>query len=196
MSEYFKKYHGARSAEAVDQAYHAESRRHEAGLVRYVLKRFGLTKQASVLARRNAECTGVETLTFSAFCAEYPSFPFMLGCDLLAGVKLHREVKATVPNMFKAFHEVPFTAPFLQFAAQAEDTRCGRSVGLIVPRRGFQWGLVVHDSANGSGWAGGLCFVYKGRDKKKAYTLYVRPFSALIEELFAQGRGWRPDAET
>jgi hypothetical protein len=161
----------------------------EEGKVRCLLKLLFMPKAEGALVRLVAAETGTPRLTMDAFNRTYPTFPILLGTATLAPVKLHLDPRCLLPAMFKAFHDTPLATAFSDYYEQAAPRAAGRTVGLIVPRKGMRNGFLIH----GNGLEGlnyhGLSLSYVG----KAGAIYVRPFDAMISTIAARGHGWRPE---
>lgn len=151
----------------------------EAGRVKYLMGVCGFKPRD--LNQVRAAAGG--RLSFPAFHAEFPDFPYLLRASRLDGVKLHEDQKAILPRWFDRFLGLPFMPVFEDVLAEVWDTRNGRGVGLVFPRKGFAQGLVVHSAAALAGWSSGPCFAYKADGVRIPCDLYVRPFSALVKEL-------------
>lgn len=181
-----------------DAAARAEARTaasNEATALKYVLKRFGLAKEERVMRNEHAGSTGLPELTFAAFNSRHPSFPVLLGYNRIAGVKLHADKTAMIPALFKSFTETPFFKAYETFFEEHEGREDGnRTIGLVFPRRGIKFGLIIHNGASlDMTLFRGTILTYHGGSRKRPHPLYVMPLVSLIEGLHQKGHGWRPD---
>lgn len=178
----------------------------ESAKVNYLVQRFGLRHDIGKIYDAHYNLTGSRKLSLAAFNDVFSTFPFILASSTLRAISVpwgkagqpkqtpadyavHRDDHATEPARFKNFRWVPFVAAFEAFnnSLPAGD---GRIPGLIFPRRGINHGMFIHSDHSEQYWKSGLCWVYKVADSDK--RLYVQPFTAVIEAVFANGRGWRP----
>lgn len=162
--------------------------RFETGLVRHTLKRLSLPKHAERQIRdRWKEEHGERYLKFAAFNVVFPTFPFLLGSQRL-DVHIHKDPKSTEPARFKKFTQVPFVKAYDEFYQDVAEEAATRSVALVVPRRGFKYGIVVHNDDSEMYWERGSCWVYKGEKRR----LYVQPYADLLDAIHRNGHGWSP----
>ena len=161
--------------------------RFEGALVRHTLKRLGLSHAERRVRNLWHASTGDYYLKFSAFNTEFPSFPFLIGSTRL-DVQVHLDKQSTEPARFKKFGAVPFVQAYEEFYADVSAEAATRRVALVVPRRGFRYGLVIHNDEDETHWERGLCWVFKG----KKHRLYVQPYANLLDAIYSDGRGWRP----
>lgn len=195
-----RKHRGGEEQRAVEDA------KYEHGRVDHMLKRFKLTASRRAMMNARAASTGQAQLTFDDFNDRFPTFPFAMAAHRLRGVaclgkkgqatpddyQVHRDPNATEPARFKKFMRVPFVAAYLEVLAYRQDLADPRPLAMTFPRKGFLHGMVIHNDDSERYWHDGLCWVYKGEDEGRAVRYYVQPFSALIEAIFDDGRGWRP----
>jgi hypothetical protein len=162
--------------------------RFEAALVRHMLKRLSLPKSAERRVRdRWQEQHGERYLKFAAFNAVFSTFPFLMGSTRLE-THVHEDPKSTEPARFKKFSRVPFVQSYEEFFQDVAVEAATRSTALVFPRRGFRYGLVIHNDESETYWDKGLCWVYKG----EKHRLYVQPFVNLLDAIYRDGHGWRP----
>jgi hypothetical protein len=148
--------------------------------VRFVLK-FFLPKAASKLEHELRTNSGSE-LTFAGFNDMFPSFPVVLGAAKPERA-LHLDESCFLPNLFKEFAQSTLFKLMSRFFAEKIDTIAKRPAGLVVPRKGFPHGLVVHTlSCEHVGpvltWPHGKA------------NLYVQRFDNLLKSI--QQSGWSP----
>lgn len=180
--------------------------------LKWLLTRFKLKHHIARLIRYCESETGTAALRFSAFNDCFPTFPFVIGCTRLQRVPMpgrvrkggqpkltpldyhiHRDPASTEPARFKQFQAVPFVGAYQTFYNEAAKHANGRAIALIFPRRGFLHGMVMHNDASEQYWSEGLSWVYKVPSTEN--KLYVRPLSALVEDIYDGGRGWRPPGD-
>jgi hypothetical protein len=187
VSDPFGDLHKNRSRE--DVLATAEARWEEA-VVRHTLSQFSLGSDVRrKLAMRWKEERGIAALKFSVFNDTFPDFPFLLGTTRLGEKAVHKDPKATEPSRFKVFRCVPFVEAYRDFYQQNYHPHGLRKLGLVFPRRGFKYGMIIHNDNSETYWSSGLCWVYKSKHGDK---LYVQPFSQLLKSI-KDCRLWRPE---
>jgi hypothetical protein len=162
--------------------------------VDYLIK--GMHLHANVrreLYRQERDETTHERLTFHSFHERFPTFPFLLGCSRLRGVKLHLDKKAMIPSLFRQFNEAPFVAAYEQFYESMVARANGRSLGMVFPRKGIVRGLIIYSGDFDLDIPHSLLWTYTGGTKKSLHRLYVRPFQQVVEAIHNKGAGWRPE---
>jgi hypothetical protein len=159
----------------------------ETGLVRHTLKRLSLRAERRLRDHWQAE-HGERYLKFASFNDVFPTFPFLLGSTRL-DIHVHKDPKSTEPSRFKKFSRVPFVQAYEEFHADMVAEAATRSVALVFPRRGFKYGLVIHNDDSETYWERGLCWVFKG----EKHRLYVQPYANLLDAIYKNGHGWRPE---
>lgn len=163
---------------------------HEASRVNHILKvaNVNATNVSRKMMKWNQAETGQYALTFRAFHEYYPSFPLLLGASRLES-KLHLDPNAMLPALFKKFQKAPFMAEYLDLRRLKYGSEQGRTVGLIVPRKGMPKGLIIH----GAGIEGipyqGLTMTFTADDCE---PVYVRSFADLVSAICRPG-GWEPE---
>lgn len=148
--------------------------------VRFVLK-FFLPKAASKLEHEIRTGNGSE-LTFSGFRDMFPSFPVLLGA-VKPERALHLDESCFLPNLFKEFAQSTLFKLLANFFTEKLDATIKGPAGLVVPRKGFPHGLVVH-TLNCEHIGPVLVWPYA-----KA-NLYVQRFDNLLKGI--QQMGWTP----
>lgn len=167
---------------------------YEARLVSFLLKKFHIERVERHLRKRDSLAGGNGDLKFSLFCDEYRSFPILLSANPLNGVTLHTDPRAFLPALFKSFDKTPFVMAYEELFEDIADKADGRAVGLVFPRKGIRYGLVIHNGDDLDRRVfRGMVMTYYGGTKKRKFNLYVQPFQNLIEALHNEGHGWRPD---
>lgn len=174
----------------------------EASRLKALMQRMKLADHLGAVFLQAEQMTGVRELRFAAFNELFPTFPFRIGCHTLRGLPLpygdkktpmdywvHRDNQSVEPARFKKFNWVPFKIAYDQLVQQMANPADLRKIALVFPRKGFTDGMVIHNDESENYWHTGLCWVYKQADGSR---LYVQPFTALIEAIYHQGRGWRP----
>lgn len=174
-----------RSAQVASQAAQFEET-----LVKHMLARLKLSEFKSELLGIWHSQHGEYRLKFASLNFKFPTFPFVLGSGRFEGDPVHKDRKSTEPARFKSFASVPFVEMFREFKEQVDAEAGWRNVGLIFPRKGFRYGMIIHDNEEESYWQQGLSWVYK--DVKGDRT-YVQPFTAVLDSIYDNGRGWRPN---
>ena len=195
MSEHpFKRF---ASAHHEREAVQAEIQ-YERTCVEYLIK--GLHLPVSVrreLQSRENDETNQNRLTFHTFHEMFPTFPMLLGCSRLKGVKLHLDKHAMIPSLFKQFNEAPFVEAYEEFyehmLSRANGRSNGRSLGLVFPRKGIVRGLIIYSGDLDLQIPHSLLWTYTGGTRKALHRLYVRPFQQLVEAIHNKGSGWRPE---
>lgn len=164
---------------------------HEASRVNYILQVADLNAAsvARKLMKWNQAETGKYALTFRAFHEHYPSFPMLLGSSRL-DTKLHLDPKAMLPAMFKNFRAVPFMTEYDELCRLKSGNEQGRTVGLIVPRKGMPKGLIIHGAGIESIPYQGLSMLFTEDGQE---PVYVRSFAHLVAAICRPG-GWLPES--
>jgi len=170
----------------------SEARRFEEGKVQFLLKRFGVTNKKWDMLRKSRDLVGENLLTVSLFNEMFPTFPIVLGCSRLGGVKLHTDLRCTTPALFRRFQDAPWVEAYEEFYEQVSGQALDRTIGLIFPRKGVQQGLLIHNGGLDAYWVRGLRWTYFGGTKEKPQLLYVQPFAPLVGAIHNNGHGWRP----
>lgn len=116
---------------------------YEAMLVRFLLLQLGEAKQSALLEDDCRRATGTVALRLAFFNRRFEDFPLLLGAARLQF--LHAQAAALWPSIFKAFEKTPFSKAYEEFLAEHGQRASGRAVGLVFPRRGFRYGLVVYN---------------------------------------------------
>lgn len=202
MGDYFNdvvRNRGASEQRAINESQFEEAR------VRFLLNRLKLSQFKRRLLDAWERQHSEKRLRLAAFNHVFPTFPFLLCSHRLRGVPLpgrgdkvtpdsyqvHRDPASVEASRFKKFSRVPFVIAYQQMLEDLGEEAGERSVAMVFPRKGLLHGLVIHNDATEQYWTHGLSWVYKPPDSDD--RLYVQPFSALIDEIYANGRGWRPD---
>jgi len=187
VSDPFADLNKNRSQEQIRAANEAQW---EEAVVKRTLKEFSLGPSTRrEMAKIWHDEHGSFALKFSVFNAMFADFPFVLGTTRLDGKHVHQDPKATEPARFERFSQVPFVEAYREFY---QDVYCEanlRKVGLVFPRKGFRYGMVIHNDDSEDYWSSGLCWVYKA---KQGDRLYIQPFSSLLEGI-KKSRTWRPE---
>lgn len=162
----------------------------EQSKVEFLLKTFNMQKLKARLLRRARE-NGSEWLTLSAFNEEFPSFPFLLGTNLLGGTKLHISAACFVPSLYHRTEKAPFVKPYRDFYAANKRHAHGRSIGLILRRKGMPRGIIVHDGGlAGYEKPGMFAATYTGEEGTEPQQLFIHSFERLVKAIHDQGDGW------
>lgn len=171
-----------------------EDRTFESKRVKFLLKQSGAPASAAEdLRRACVERYGSPDLLFEVFHELHPEYPVVLAADRLDGVRLHQDQDCVLPNWFTRFTELPFVGPFGAHLEAVQASRPGKAAGLVFPRVGLVQGLVIHTEVPGVDFGPGACFTFTGsRRGGGRRTLYVRPFSALVDAV--AGSAPAPDA--
>jgi hypothetical protein len=187
----------------IDHELQVQNDRFESALVEHTLKRFNLQHARRQVSETRMKMVGVPQLTFEGFLEAFPTFPFVLGANRLRGLavpwqqkplplnyEVHKDSWSLEPHRFKSWNRVPFVEAYKQFYdAVMGDGKVAKPVGLIFPRKGFRYGMIIHNDSSEHYWDRGLCWVYKDRNGKH---MYVQPYTNLLEAVYAAGRGWKP----
>lgn len=141
-------------------------------------------------------------LTWAGFNEVFTTFPFYMASSRLQHLWLPAEEKFTPDNW--TFHgdercrEVDRSAHFARtpymvaFDAMQHSKPVSRPTALVFPRAGCRPGSVVYEDDHETYWTKGLVEVYK-HPKHDGCKIYRRLYQSLIDEIHADGRGWRPD---
>ena len=148
--------------------------------VRFLLK-FFLPRAASKLEQELRASNGSE-LTFAGFANLFPSFPVFLGA-IKPTKALHLDESCFLPNLFNEFARSTVFKLLSSFFEEKLDTISNRPAGLIVPRKGFPHGLVVHTL--NCDHVGPVLTWPHGKA-----NLYVQRFDNLLKGV--QQSGWAP----
>lgn len=163
---------------------------YEARRVEYLLRRGGMMPQVGRKLRRIHEAEhGHQALRFTTFNAEYPSYPVLLGTANLTG--LHIDPTCFLPNLFRKFADAPFVRAYDDFFELMASLAQGRAIGLVFPRKGIPQGLIIHNGVDlPQRVFRGLVLHYQS--KKSAHQLFIQPYQSVVEQIFANGHGWKP----
>ncbi len=157
---------------------------HELMLVNFLLTRLGLKKRQNEV-REAASDTGMEGLTLDNFNIAFPSFPILMRSDPLYGVRLHADTRAMLPALLTKFSRAPFVEPYRNFYRERHALAHGRAIGLIFPRKGLRYGLVMHNGGLDGFFVRGGVFCYTGGNASAPVTYYLQPFQPLIDAIAA-----------
>lgn len=164
--------------------------RYEHSRVCFTIGRVGLSKYLKPMIKRCSTYGLDGRLTFRAFNATFPSFPFWLGCSRLDGLELHLDKNSIQPAWFKRFRTLPFFLEFRQLFDDLGDDVETKPVAFVFPRKGFQQGLVIHNGDLRYIGEHGSAHVYYGGGKSPL-NLVVQPYSSFLDNLYAKGHGWK-----
>ena len=183
-----------------------DDQKFEEGQVRFTLQKFKLQFYARQMVEQERQQNGSNYLKFAIFNEMFPSFPFIMGASRLRNLpiirngrtlaktpvdyEVHRDSASTEPARFKNFGRVPFQCAYQYFYDKASTDDDGRKVCLTFPRKGFLRGMCIHNDSSEEHWTSGLSWVYKMPNGSR---IYVQPYSALLDAIHKNGRGWRPD---
>lgn len=205
MSNLFNSLHRQEAVEAGEVRNRQERFEHER--VRWLLTRLGLARRINELRAEFRDRYGRPgtLLDFSLFNNVFPTFPFLLGSNILAGMPItrggktvtlpssyavYRDPESTEPARFRDFSNVPFVVAYSYFYRTVASDNETRKIGLVFPRKGFLHGMIIHNDESENCWRSGLCWVYKAVTDKQDRRLYVQPFAAVIDAI--RKHGWRP----
>lgn len=193
--------------------------------VDYLMRQFGLQRQALQMRRQRKDQGNVGSLTFDLFEGRFPDFPFRFFAHRLVGVPLATSETAMIDDQGRPQDEydeegvrrTPYNYQIHRDALSAEPARFKnftrvpfvvaylqrleelgddiRPTGMVFPRKGFAQGMVIHNDEDERYWSEGLCQVYKGQVLGENTRLYVQPFRHLIAELRDGDAAWRPAAD-
>jgi hypothetical protein len=165
--------------------------KYETTLVKHALARLHLMQRKNELYEAWARHHDVRRLTFAGLNHVFPTFPLLLGCNKLQGYKpIHKDRGAREASRFQRFNSVSFVKEFNEFHKQVVDEAGVRNVGMVFPRKGFRYGMIIYHDDHEKYFQNGLCWVYKAKNGTRTY---VQPFTAVLDSIHANGRGWRPE---
>ena len=153
-------------------------------LVTHIMLRFRLARLRNYLLK----ITG--TLNLPLFIEAVGDLPFDLCCSTLGQPiekPLHYRQEAVFPNWLNRPRRLPFLIPYEEFVECYPHGK-GTNVGLVFPRQGFRYGLVVHDGdperwvPPGEGYVGMA-------PKKQQRRLVVQSFRGLLDQV---AKVWKP----
>ena len=101
-----------------------------------------------------------------------------------------------LPSLFKAFSSAPFYEPYEDMLTRLGGDSVERVPTLVFPRKGLKQGLAMHGPGLERFPYRGVSLVHvpKGTADETPVTIYVRPFSCLLEAVYRKGHGWKPDS--
>ena len=163
----------------------------ESSLVnRLLVRTYGAAapKYRHTLTRLCEERTGRKHVTFPLFNELHPSYPVVLSFSRLGGVKVHADPRCMLAALIKSFAKTPFYQYFEDWLTQARPAAGGRQVGMVFGRRGFKYGMIIHD--------GGLAFsrhrdtviTHAGGSSHEPVLLGVQWFDTFVDAIAAQLR--------
>jgi hypothetical protein len=161
-----------------EQAFYNQTR-FESSIINHILTKCGLGRHRSALLSES-HSFGERLLTAAAFNDYFPQFPVLLGCSRLE-VHVHKDPASTEPSRFKQFHKVPFVDTYYSVVESMGDAASHAPVGLVFPRKGFRYGMIMHNDDSEQGWFEGLCWVFKIPDS--AAKLYVQPLDQWLDAI-------------
>ena len=158
---------------------------YEEGRVRYFLK-FLFPKTANVLEKQIRSKNGSE-LTFAGFHNEYPSFPVVLGA-IKPNKALHIDESCFLPSLFNNFTKSTIFKLFDKFFEESYERIENRLAGLVLQRKGFPHGMVIH-TFQGLSFAGPV-LMWPLVSEKDTKHLYLHRFDNFL--LSVRETGWTP----
>jgi len=158
---------------------------YEEGRVRYLLK-FLFPKTANVLEKQIRNKNGSD-LTFAGFSDEYPSFPVVLGA-IKPSTGLHIDESCFLPNLFNNFTKSTIFKLFDKFFEDNYERIAKRPAGVVLQRKGFPHGMVVH-TFQGLSFIGPVLMwpLVSEKDTKHIYLHRFDNFLVSVRET-----GWTP----
>jgi hypothetical protein len=163
--------------------------------VEFLLRQLKLSKQKRSLQALAEARTGYRFLTLDLFAEKWPSFPILMSYSQEAGNGLHEHKKATLPALFTRFSFAPFIKFYEEWFEQAERLANNRTIGLVFPRKGIRRGLILHNGGLDGVWFRGTVCTYTAGTREHPSKLYLQAFAPLIEAIYANGHGWKPDKD-
>ncbi len=168
--------------------------------VEFLLGRSGFKagKAAAALRAAADRAIGQPIVRFTEFNEANPTYPVLLGCSTLGGVKLHLEPTAMLPALINRFSSAPFVAAYEAFYDKVRDAAAGRVIGLVFPRKGVRHGMLIYAADDPQVLPLGereAVFLYAGGDKKDRHWVLVRAFQKAVEAIHNAGHGWTPDGD-
>lgn len=158
---------------------------YEEGRVRYLLK-FLFPKTANSLEKQIRNKHGSD-LTFSGFHDEHPSFPVVLGA-VKPSLSLHVDESCFLPNLFNSFTKSTIFKLFDKFFDENYERIAGRPAGLVLQRKGFPHGMVIH-TFEGLSFTGPVLMWPLVSDKETRH-LYLHRFDNFLSSV--RESGWTP----
>ncbi len=175
-----------------DPWYETAARQFEALRVRWLLKELGLGHLHSKVRRQEQSFSGDQNLTFRAFNTCCSNFPLYLGTHWLH--RLESNPDCRVSALFRQFEKSPFLWKYSDFLAalRGQDARRlvrKRPIGLIVPWRNVQQGLLIHNAEQLD--TPGLRWSIVLSPRRGGGKLFVEPFRRVVKAILESG--WQVD---
>lgn len=167
----------------------------ETRYVRFLLNEFKLGKHEKAISERCKDETGVFRATFHHFCDEFNDFPLRLRL-FLPRKPLNEDPRTQLPALMLRFRETSFYEPYVEFYRESLRYQDGRPIGLVVPRRGIPYGLLVHTDEGVPRDIPGARLAYRHPEpdagEPEPELSYVTPFRIVAQAIYRKGRGWKP----
>lgn len=164
--------------------------------VRFTLNLLKLGKYEKAICQRSQDERNEYRLTFHHFGDEFGSFPLRL--KLYSPAKpLTEDKTAALPSLLLRFRQASFYEPWVEFWRDRQRSPEGRPAGLIIPRKGVPYGILVHDGEGLMRIMPGAGLVYNhpnpdSEDGPEPEQTFIIPFRRALESIHRGGRGWRP----
>ena len=171
--------------------------------VNRAVSKLGIGNMRRSLIRSNKEAGRGQLLKLLTFREMFHTFPIHLESSRLRDIPVPEIGKMTPrkyrtelcprywePARFKSFNRVPVVDLFNSLVDSLPEEVIGiRPVGLVFPRRGFKYGMIIHNDDSEQLWETGSAWVYKGTEARPARQ-YLQPFDQVLAAI--QGSGWTP----
>lgn len=132
--------------------------------------------------------TGQRRMTFALFNEVFPDYPVLLSFSRLGGAKLHADQRMMLASLIKFFPKTPVHQHFADWLPTAHQMANGRNVGMVFGRRGFKYGMIIHD--------GGLAFhrhrdtviIHEGGSSQEPVQYGMQWFDTFVDAIAARDR--------
>ena len=75
-----------------------------------------------------------------------------------------------------------------------ERAHIGRAIALLFNRKGIRQGYVLHNNEGlACYWQPGFFAGFRGGTRDKPVLLVLQAFSVLVDSIYDNGRGWKPE---
>ncbi len=173
-----------------DRETHNDEMREGSLVNRLLVRTYGATaaRRRRDLLELSMERTGQHRMTFALFNELFPNYPVLLAFNRLGGIKLHADSRMMLASLIKTFAKTPVHQYFDDWLPTAQSMANGRNVGMVFGRRGFKYGMIIHD--------GGLDFSrhldtvisFKGGSRQTPVLLGTQWFDTFVDAIAERNR--------